>query len=336
MADTYDLRLTGSTLPDRSREPAATALAAVMRITPEQALKLLSGRETIIKRNLGADQVPRYLRAIEAAGVEVRAERTAPPSRADEPLALIPLDDAATVETVVCPACGTEQPKRNLCRQCGTDMPRLLAAKEEAQRDPPAQSPFAPPTAMVRDVAAARTETETPSPLAFSFQGRIGRLRYLAYFLPAYVPMLIGALIGGFFAGIAHSMVGFTISFGIGALVTMALALRVAVLRLHDINRTGWWLLAPLPLGIIAAVSNTLGIALLVLFAAVFSLALLFWPGSSEDNDYGSPPGENTVWTTVGAIVMILFWIGSNVLSPMAKFGAKAPIGTPVSERSVR
>lgn len=340
MTDTYNLKLTGATLPDRPRELAAKSLADVMRIAPEQALGLLSGRETIIKRGLDPDQVPRYLQAIEAAGVEVRAERVSPPAPvtspepAAVPLALVPAQDEteAAADTMRCPACGALQPIRTLCRDCGTDMPRMLAAQEEAKRNPPGQSPFAPPTAAVRDVAANFAETETPSPLAFSFRGRIGRLRYLAYCLPAYVPMLIGALIGGIFLGIAHSSVAFGLFFGLGSLATIVLGLRVVVLRLHDVNRSGWWILVSIPLGLLAVASSTLGVLMLGLFG-ICSLALLFWPGSAEDNDYGPPPGENTVWTTVGAIAMIVLSVAGNSMSPMAKFGGKSPATDTVSEQ---
>lgn len=337
MTDTYNVKLTGTTLPDRPRELAAKALAAVMRITPEQALNLLSGRETIVKRNLDADQVPRYLQAIEGAGVEVRAERVAPPPKPPEalaPLALTPIDDAIDADIIKCPSCGASQPKRNLCRECGADMPRQLAAQEEAKRNPPGQSPFAPPTAMVRDVATSASETETPRPFAMSFQGRVGRVRYLAYCLPAYVPMLIGALVGGFFFGVAHSKTAFAIFFGLGSLATMVLAIRVVVLRLHDINRSGWWILAPVPIGVVAAISGVVGLVLVALFVGLGSLALLFWPGSAEDNDFGPPAGENTVWTTIGAVVMILLSATGNTMSSMAKFGDKAPAGA-VSEQRV-
>jgi hypothetical protein len=168
MSDTFDLKLTGKTIPEQPREIAAKALAAIMRLTPEQALGLLSGRETVIKRNLNADQVPRYLQAIEGAGVEVRAERVSAPkpepaaAAPATPLALMPVQDEATAsaDTVRCPACGALQPVRTLCRECGTDMPRMLAAREAAgsaqtaAARSTAANPFLPPSARVDDVSA--------------------------------------------------------------------------------------------------------------------------------------------------------------------------------------
>jgi hypothetical protein len=169
MSDTFDLKLTGNTLPEQSREIAAKALASIMRITAEQALGLLSGRATVIKRNLDPDQVPRYLQAIEGAGVEVRAERVsapkpvaAPEPAAAAPLALVRVQEEAdtSADTMRCPACGALQPIRTLCRECGTDMPRMLAAREDAgsaqtaAARSTAANPFLPPSARVDDVSA--------------------------------------------------------------------------------------------------------------------------------------------------------------------------------------
>jgi hypothetical protein len=49
-------------------------------------------------------------------------------------------------------------------------------------------------------------------------------------------------------------------------------------------------------------------IAALVAIAAIgiASLLLCVWPGTQEDNDYGSPAGPNTLWTIVGAVCAIL------------------------------
>lgn len=282
MSDFFDVKLTGNTLPEYPRELAAKALAAIMRITQDQALGLLSGQQTVIKRNLDADQVPRYLQAMEGAGVEVRAERTAPPpdpvavpQLATAPMALVPIqtNETPAIETIKCPACGAVQPKRNLCRDCGADMPRMLAAQAEAKREP--ASPFAPPTASVRDVAKESAETETPSPLALSFQGRIGRLRYLAYTIPAYLPIFVGALVGGIFGGFSHPGVGFAIFVGIGALASLVLFIRILVLRLHDLNLSGLWILLPFAVGFLGAFAGPTPLLAVAAIIGLGSLALV-------------------------------------------------------------
>jgi len=350
MTDTFDLKLTGRPLMDRTPELAAKALAVVMKITPEQALGMLAGRETVIKRNLPADLVPRYLQAIEGAGVEVRAVRTvtAPPpqpapapaetvaaapapgmiEKAQSGLALLPMEATAEAadDSMRCPACGALQPKRNLCRECGADMARLLAAQEEAKRAPP-ESPFAPPTAEVRDAVAEAAETETPKPLALSFQGRIGRLRYLAYILPAYLPLFVAGILGGLLAGFGRSGPGvlFAILVGVGAVLSVLMMVRVLVLRLHDLNLSGLWALLPFGVGFLASFAGPTGVMLVSIVFGIGGLALLFLAGGAEANDYGPPPGPNTAWTIAGAVVVLALWLVGTTMSPerFARVGSK-------------
>ena len=131
---TFDIVLTGKTLPGFEVKGAATALASMLRLPDEKAREMLAGRETVLKRGLTEDQLPPYVEALRKCGAEVRAREPAP-------------------TTMKCPACGTEQPPRNLCMKCGVDMKRAAAAQEMAKSSPkvtvvPAATAarFAPPT----------------------------------------------------------------------------------------------------------------------------------------------------------------------------------------------
>jgi uncharacterized membrane protein YhaH (DUF805 family) len=332
MPPSFDIKLTGKPLPGHLPEIVAKGLASLMKISPERAAGLLAGRETTIKRNLDADHVPRYLQTIEGIGAEVRADRIAEPAPVPAPaapsqpagpaeLSLVPMaaSTAASPDSMKCPACGAEQPKRNLCRECGADMPRMLAAQEEAKRqleqESPAASPYAPPTASVRDVATYDAEPVTPPPFGLSFEGRVGRVRYLAYGLPVYVPLIIGAILAAIFMG-SRSMVLAAI-FGItGFVVTLIMALRVAVLRLHDLNLSGRWLFLPIVVGGLATLGGPTGILFFSVVVGLGSLALLLLRGKDEVNDYGPPAGPNTVWTTLGAVLVIALGVLGNAASP--------------------
>lgn len=116
---TYDIVLTGRTLPGFDAKGAATALASALRVPEDKAGELLAGRETVIKRGLTEDQLPPYVETLRKCGAEVRAREPAP-------------------TTTKCPACGAEQPPRNLCVKCGADMKRVAAAKETARAPAPA------------------------------------------------------------------------------------------------------------------------------------------------------------------------------------------------------
>jgi len=94
---------------------------------------------------------------------------------------------------------------------------------------------------------------------------------------------------------------------GIAALVLFLPSLAVAVRRLHDVDRSGWWLLAfygiPLIAGVLAFIAMSGGneIAGTVMYLVVFfglayivsAIVLIVWTctdGKPEDNQYGASP----------------------------------------------
>ena len=155
MNSLHTLSLTGKPLPGRDLQDVANALAQLTGMTPEQAYGKLQGRASVIKRELGAEQLPRYLAALEKAGAEIAVEPPlsalpvagqntppAPPSLSAAANDLTPALDLAPLapviattpelmivganpaDTMTCPACHTDQPRRTLCLNCGADMPR--------------------------------------------------------------------------------------------------------------------------------------------------------------------------------------------------------------------
>ena len=136
MPDKFNLYLTGHTLTGHEPAAVAAALARLVRLTEAQAAGLLTGRETLVKRDLDAERTAAYLSALAQAGVGARKEAITPPPARQEETAPAP-----AVETVTCPGCGAVQPKRTLCRQCGANMPRMMAARVEAARQPPPEHP---------------------------------------------------------------------------------------------------------------------------------------------------------------------------------------------------
>jgi uncharacterized membrane protein YhaH (DUF805 family)/ribosomal protein L37AE/L43A len=152
-------------------------------------------------------------------------------------------------------------------------------------------------------------ETVTPGVIALSFNGRIGRLRYLAYSWP------IMALSG---LGMAAAvMPRKSVAMLVILLCTLMVlwfwtSLRLMALRLHDVNRSAKWVLAVLLLpGLCYAMG---GPKMAPLFAGIFwimALLLVFLPGSEGYNDYGPPAGPNTTLVKVGAgIFAVLMVIG--------------------------
>ena len=142
------------------------------------------------------------------------------------------------------------------------------------------------------------TGAETYQPTIFSFNGRLGRMRYLAYGIG--LMMVFMAIIGVLFAVLIPTMAGG--GDGIGAagfgfiLLLYVPAIVFVVMfgkrRLNDLNRSGWWLLL-----MIVPIANLL-----------LSIYLMFFPGTAGSNDFGPAPAPNSVAVLVIGWIVIIFF----------------------------
>lgn len=149
----------------------------------------------------------------------------------------------------------------------------------------PSHNQYAPPNAHVADVARGSGFAELNF---FSAQGRIGRLRYLAWATGASVLFNIAI------TGIGMAMPGsilFTIASIIGIVVLIWFSALCAIKRCHDMNISGWWSLTS--------------------FIPIIALAWAFWPGTQGDNRFGPPPPPNTLGVRIlGLLLPVVFFIG--------------------------
>lgn len=180
----------------------------------------------------------------------------------------------------------------------------------------------------------ASDETATPPVFGISTSGRIGRLRFLAYWLPIMVPFIAAAMIAAVILP-TQKMLGIAMAASVGVVMIWT-SIRLLVLRLHDINRSGKWVLASFLLPAIAGALQMPGLAIAA--AGLFwlmTLALLVWPGTPDDNEYGPPCGPNTTWVIVGAAVFIAFHFLS-LAAPfkMARSGKPGLSGLMQTDRS--
>ncbi len=108
------------------------------------------------------------------------------------------------------------------------------------------------------------------------FSGRAPRPEYWWFILAQVVVLLVAMLLDSVLGtGFGESGYGFI--YMITALALLVPALAVAVRRLHDTDRSGWWLL----IGLIPLVG---AIILLVYFAS---------EGNAGDNRFGAPPATS-------------------------------------------
>jgi uncharacterized membrane protein YhaH (DUF805 family) len=126
--------------------------------------------------------------------------------------------------------------------------------------------------------------------LGLGFEGRMGRISYVNAGLLAWAGLAgigIGAavLLPTFRNALAF------IPLGLAFLLFLIWSIRVTVLRLHDLNRSGWWVV----------------VTLIPYLGWVASLVLLFVPGSAQENDYGEKPRQgNAVIAIVAAVIAVI------------------------------
>ncbi len=154
-------------------------------------------------------------------------------------------------------------------------------------------SPYAPPRSLVGEVSSEYSELKV-----LSVQGRIGRLRYLAWSLAAL--LVVGGVAG---------ILGLTLLAGdqmvLGAIVCVAgvlayfyLNITISVQRLHDLGWSGWlWFLNLVPV-----------------LGSLFPIALAVIPGNAASNRYGAPPPANStavkVLCALWLVVIALMFVG--------------------------
>ncbi|PRA26036.1 DUF805 domain-containing protein [Pseudomonas poae] len=156
----------------------------------------------------------------------------------------------------------------------------------------PATSPYAPPRSVVGDDLPAYSTLNV-----FTINGRIGRLRYLAWTLVLTVAMLVaGGIIAT--AGFAVATASPTAGMILGSLLGLALCIAIVVVsvqigvqRLHDLGWSGWLYL----------------LNLVPLVNSIFPLLLLVMPGNPGANQYGAPPPRNSTAVKVLASLWLAF-----------------------------
>ncbi|GAA5784126.1 DUF805 domain-containing protein [Chitiniphilus shinanonensis] len=342
MSNTVRLLLTGAILPGHTRESLLHQLGGLLKLERERVAELIDNAPTIIKQQLPVEHLDAYLPLLARTGAVVRVEHldgrpyqprrvaapdafptlllddapapapapVAPPEHVDvaPAVAMVPVPEAPTEppaqaveDTMNCPGCGHAQGKRTLCVACGIDMPRFAAAQAQAKRDAQ-QDTEAARSERVRPVHAREVEHdcyETPALFGLSPAGRLGRMRYLAYSLVlmvALVPAILVLSLALLF------LKGFWVVFG---LAWTWMYLHLTVLRLHDLNLSGWWIAAGMVVPALVSLIEVRFGALAFAMVSVASLGLAFIGGSDGENRYGAPAEPPTLLINIVAAISL-------------------------------
>lgn len=111
----------------------------------------------------------------------------------------------------------------------------------------------------------------------FSFKGRLNRWKFFIYLLPLIIFDLFLYVITLLMPAIHINLDTFTI------IIFLIFKISLSVKRLHDLDKTGWFLLIQV-LFFIPAIN---------LILSLFNLYLLFAPGTKGVNKYGDDPLTN-------------------------------------------
>lgn len=148
----------------------------------------------------------------------------------------------------------------------------------------PAASPYAPPRSAVTQDWPAEGELKV-----FTVQGRIGRLRYLAWTMVlSFVGMLLAALC---FGVLSLSLVAGGLLATVLVIAFLVVSIQMGAQRLHDAGWSAWLLL----------------LNLIPLVNSVFPLLMMVIPGNAGANRYGPPPPKNTRSVKVLAALWVIF-----------------------------
>lgn len=322
----FKIVFNGELMPDALLDEVKDKLAQLFKSDKTKINSLFDGGPIALKRDLSEEEADKYLAALQRTGAKVRKEADLAAS-----LSLVETDDHINPNTISattsndlrmnCPKCGHEQAKAVECEACGIIIDKFLARQAElgdsapaptasqATTAPPASTPisatpYAPPTA---NVAEALPEFAELKP--FGIEGRIGRLRYLAWSLAmtAVAMVIVGIGMAGIFALGSDTSLLTIVGGLLGALAVIAMVvvgIQIGVKRLHDIGWSGWLLL----------------VSLIPAVGSVFSIIMVVVPGSTGANRFGPPPPPNSR----GVKILAGLWLLVPVLGILAAISIPA------------
>lgn len=302
----YKIVFDGTLMPDMSIDAVKANLASLFKSDIARIESLFGRGPVAIKRDLAEAEADQYLKALQRAGARVRKE-----ADLSAALSLVETDEEKAARTIEeeqaqqalqpmeCPKCGHRQDKAPECTACGIVIDKYLARQAgmapssapqpvTAASPAPSSTPYTPPRANI-DVH----EGEVGELKVFSFRGRIGRMRYLAWSL-VLMFVFVGVTAG--LAALSAGSPGFGGFIIIAAVVAMlVVSVQIGVQRLHDMGWSGWlWLLSLVPI-----VNN------------VFWLIMLVVPGSVAGNRYGPPPPPNSLAVNLLGGILLVVLVGS-------------------------
>lgn len=272
MTDGYNLIFTGKLLPGLDENSVKEKVAKALKLQHSQREAFFSGKEITLKKDLPLDEALRLKSQLEQAGLMMTLMSS---TMANMYLSL----EISQKEKAIAQ-------QRTEAVDPAIEQRRESAKIEyEARMDQQAED-------------EAVWVDEPPALFSVSLTGRYGRLNYLNASIGAFIIVIVVIfLFGALFVsttdlGRASAVSGSMIML-LSAVIYPLINLRFSILRLHDLNLSGWFLL----------------LTFVPMIGGIFSLYLLFAKGTEGRNDYGYQPREGSKIGFVGLGLIILLMI---------------------------
>lgn len=269
----FNVVFDGTLLPGVELTTAKYNLAELFKTDVAAIERLFTGAPVALKRDLTQADAQKYLDALLGAGLNARLQ-----AQPELSLNLDEVSHPAPATSVSAPAPAPVEPA----------------------------SPYAPPRTPLD-----ATQGEYAELKVFSVEGRIGRMRYLAWSM-----VLLFACIPAM--GISALLTQASQALGMLLLIASCIALAFVMVvitakRLHDLGWSAWLMLLNL-----VPVVNT-----------IFSILIMVMPGHPQANLYGPPPPPNSTsvkvlaWIWIGVIILAFLFLGLTLVGgSLALLGA--------------
>jgi uncharacterized membrane protein YhaH (DUF805 family) len=298
----FKIVFNGELMPEVALDTAKDNLARLFKSDRTRINSLFSGNTFALKRDLGESEADQYLAALQRAGANARKEPdlaaslTLVETEEHNPSTRSSASQPSTDSQMTCPKCGKQQAKTAECSACGIIIEKYLARQALLAQSTPtvasnnvsSNTPYAPPQAAVGEAVA-----EVGDLKVFSTDGRIGRLRYLAWSLVlmfAASGVMAVVAIAASISEVLGGLLGIAVVIGM-----LVVSVQIGAQRLHDIGWSGWLLL----LNIVPIINS------------VFWLLMLVIPGTLGANRFGPPqPANSTAVKVLAGLFLALLLAG--------------------------
>lgn len=270
--------LNGTVLEGFNYQTVVEQLSKLFKVDQHKAACLLDRKKHLVKKEIDRETAEKYKRAFLLIGAScdlemvqsVKLDIDLPPElKVNTPTSSTPFKEpTATAGNAYCATCGGKlQDEANYCHVCGASVHHRAQTSTKFT----SESYHSNSTRTQGQEASSGSQSSTTSSgdklgywdfalLPFknyaTFEGRSRRREYWSFFLLAslgqFCISFIFGFIQGFLVSFTHGQMGYGISqwgnilsflFGLGIIIPM---IAVGIRRLHDTNRSGWWLLLPI------------------------------------------------------------------------------------------